>query len=65
MPMNPPPYSISGSNKDVTYMTLPPPTYTNPGYGTVNGVYATLNVHVPKPAKSVTSEKSVKSYDKE
>ncbi|XP_045164712.2 neurogenic locus notch homolog protein 4-like [Mercenaria mercenaria] len=56
LPMNPPPYTITGSEKDVTYMSIAPPSYTNPGY-------ETLKVHLQR-SESVKSTKSEKS-DKE
>jgi hypothetical protein len=34
-PVNPPAYSVCGSIKDETYLSLLPPSYTNPGYETL------------------------------
>lgn len=53
LPMNPPAYSVTGSEKDVAYMSIAPPSYSNPGY-------ETLRVHVGRSG-SVTSGKSEKS----
>ncbi|XP_060591236.1 uncharacterized protein LOC132746175 [Ruditapes philippinarum] len=53
LPMNPPAYSITGSEKDVEYMSVAPPSYTNPGY-------ETLKVHVGRSG-SVKSNKSDQS----
>lgn len=50
LPMNPPVYTVTGSEKDVTYMSLPPPSYTNPGY-------ETLKVHL-QGSDTLKSEKA-------
>lgn len=51
LPMNPPAYSVTGKEKEVAYLAVAPPSYTNPGY-------ETLKVHNPKPdsVKSANSD---------
>lgn len=64
-PYSPPPYSISGSVKDVTYMSLPLPSYTNPEYGTLgvhrSSVYSPSVMSGSTVASRASKARSTKS----